>query len=105
MINIGITNDGAFFKVRTIPGASKSGVCGEHNGALKVKVNARPENGRANRELIECLAAFLGVKKADVTLARGEKSRNKTVVVKGISVEKISDILGGQNGIGTEKKS
>jgi hypothetical protein len=60
-----------------MPGASRSGVLGLWNGAVKVAVHAHPEAGRANRELIETLARALGVRRSEIELTGGERSRDK----------------------------
>ena len=50
--------DGCVLPVRAQPGARKSGVLGEQNGALKVAVTAPPEDGRANQALVEALREY-----------------------------------------------
>jgi len=63
------------------PRASRTRVVGEHDGRLKVQLAAPPVDGEANAALVEFLAGVLGVRKADVTLRRGEAGRRKTVRV------------------------
>jgi len=46
-----------------------------------VQIAAAPENGRANRELIALISELLGVPKGRLTVARGELSRRKLVLV------------------------
>ncbi len=71
------------FRVRVSPGARKPGIAGPHGGALKVRVAAPPERGRANREVRVLLARFLGVAPADVEVVAGHASRDKTIEVSG----------------------
>lgn len=69
--------------IRAVPNASRSEVVGKmDDGALKVKLKAPPEGGRANKELIACLAKHYGVAKRDIHLLSGETSRNKRVDVR-----------------------
>ncbi len=68
------------FKVKVIPNAKKNEVIRE-KGKLKVYVNAPAKDGRANRALIEILADFFNVKKRDVKIVSGEKSREKMVQI------------------------
>ena len=73
-------------KVRVQPRAGKRRVeriaeGGGGDGAFKVWLCSAPEGGKANNELIEVLAAHFKVKKSAVRVARGAKSRNKTVEV------------------------
>lgn len=66
--------------IRAIPNASRNEVVGEMaDGALKVKLQAPPEGGRANQALIETLAKHFGIPKRRVHLLRGDKSRLKQV--------------------------
>jgi uncharacterized protein (TIGR00251 family) len=87
-------SDGAIvFAVRVSPGAAKTRVAGEHDGALKVLVNAPPEKGKANKELIAFLAKTLGVKKSAVSLVSGETSRTKRIAVSTVAVGAFRDKL------------
>lgn len=65
--------------VRAQPGAKRSGVVGTWNGHLKIAVRARPEDGRANEELLDVLARALGLRPAALSLLRGEHARLKHV--------------------------
>jgi len=65
------------------PRASRTRVVGEHDGRLKLQLAAPPVDGEANAALVEFLAGALGVRKGDVTIARGEAGRRKTVRVAG----------------------
>ena len=49
---------------------------------LKVKVNQPPEDGRANKAVIEILADYFKVKKSAVSIISGETSRNKIIEIK-----------------------
>ena len=68
------------FKVKVIPNAKKNEVIMEE-GKLKVYVNVPAKDGRANRALIDILADFFNVKKRDVKIVSGEKSREKIVQI------------------------
>jgi uncharacterized protein (TIGR00251 family) len=81
--------DGVLIDVRVIPRAGRSGIAGTRDGALLVRLTAPPVEGAANSELIEVLATALGVAKRAVTLASGERSRQKRMRVAGISVSEV----------------
>jgi uncharacterized protein YggU (UPF0235/DUF167 family) len=49
-------------------------------------VTAPPERGRANEEVVELVAAVLGVRRAQVTLVAGTGSRDKLVELRGIDL-------------------
>ena len=61
------------------PGAARTAVTGVHGEALKVRVAARAVEGKANAELFRYLAGEFGVPLANVSLLRGETSRQKLV--------------------------
>jgi uncharacterized protein (TIGR00251 family) len=72
------SGDGTFvLKLHVQPGAGRTSVVGRHGDALKVKVAAPPEQGRANEACAALIASILGVKPASVTITGGETSRSK----------------------------
>ncbi|MCL2473208.1 MAG: DUF167 domain-containing protein, partial [Treponema sp.] len=48
-------------------------------GRLKIRIAAAPEDGKANEELRSFLAKTLGLRKNDIIIESGEKSRQKTL--------------------------
>ncbi|MGD0943295.1 MAG: DUF167 domain-containing protein [Acidimicrobiales bacterium] len=80
-------------RVRVQPGAGRSSVTGRHGDALAVKVAAPPLGGRANSECVELVADLLGVRKSQVELVSGEKSRLKRVRVTGIEPGRARDAI------------
>ena len=85
--------DGATIAVRVAPRASRTQVAGRHGDALKVSLAAPPVDGAANAELIRCLARLVGVRRSDVTIVRGERSRDKVVLVRGVDAWQLRPIL------------
>jgi uncharacterized protein (TIGR00251 family) len=76
--------EGSILPVRAQPGARKEKVVGEQNGALKIAVTAPPEDGRANKALIEVLRDVLGVKRSQIELLSGATSRDKRFLIRGV---------------------
>ncbi len=74
-------------QIKVVPKASKDRVGGWLGDRLKVTVTAPPEKGKANRAVVEVLAAALGVPRARVRVAAGETTPFKTVEVDGIDPE------------------
>jgi uncharacterized protein (TIGR00251 family) len=68
------------------PGAKQTEITGFHGDALKIRLNAPPIEGRANDALCKFIAQLFKVPVRQVTLKRGEKSRHKTLIVTGSSV-------------------
>jgi len=53
------------------------------NHVLKIKLKAKPVSGMANASLIEFLSEHLKVKKRDLVIIAGQKSRMKKIKVFG----------------------
>ena len=75
------------------PGGAHSEIVGRYGEGWKVRVAARAERGRANEALLDLLAETLGVPRARVDLVAGASSRDKVVVVEGISQEQADRTL------------
>jgi|SRR5437660_12797547 len=85
MIAVTETAQGCILAVRAQPGARKNALAGEHGGALKIKVTAPPQDGRANKALVEILCKTFNVKRSQVELVAGETSRDKRFLIRGLS--------------------
>jgi hypothetical protein len=66
--------------IRVTPKAGKDSVK-EENGNLKVYVTRPTQDGLANARVIELLAGYFNLKKYEIRIVRGEKSRNKSVQI------------------------
>ncbi|MBA2701266.1 MAG: DUF167 domain-containing protein [Chloroflexi bacterium] len=75
------------FAVRLTPRAAGEGVDGVVDGVLRVRVGAPAVGGAANLALIRLLAEELGVARSDVRIVAGATSRQKLIVVDGVSPE------------------
>lgn len=73
--------------------AKKNKIIGIYDGRLKLAIAAPPLEGRANREVQSFLASCLGLKKKEVTIVSGERSRRKTCALEGIEREALVEIL------------
>jgi uncharacterized protein (TIGR00251 family) len=63
--------------VRIQPGASDDKIVGVVNDALKIRITAPPEDGKANSHLVKYLAKTFGVAKSRVELITGANNRHK----------------------------
>ena len=72
-------------RLRVSPGASRSEVVGRFGDAWKVRVALPAEGGKANEALIALLATALDVPRAGIEIASGHGSRDKSVVIHGLS--------------------
>lgn len=73
--------DALVLSLHVQPGAARTEVSGLHGDALKIRLAAPPVEGRANAALLRFLADVFEVPLRQVTLVRGETSRQKTVRV------------------------
>ena len=69
-------------EIKVIPNAKRTELVKTETG-YKARLQAPPVDGKANEALIELLSKEFGVPKRDVEIAKGQTSRNKTVVIKG----------------------
>jgi len=86
-------DDAVVVSIHAQPGAGRTEVVGRHGAALKVKVAAPPEQGRANDALVALLSDKLGVPAASVTLTTGATSRTKAFRIAGVEPAAFGDKL------------
>jgi len=80
-------DDAVVLHVHVQPAAGRSAVVGRHGTALKVRVAASPEGGRANTACAELLAETFGLASAQVELVSGTSSRAKQYKLSGVDIE------------------
>lgn len=87
------SNKGISLFLHIQPNAKKSKILGLFGNRLKIALQAPATENKANLALIEFLANFLGLAKRQIELKSGEKSREKTVVIQGLSLNELSSRL------------
>ncbi len=68
------------------PGARLSAITGLSKEGVGVAVAAPPMDGEANAELIRFMAQVLGLRRSDLSLDSGARSRNKVLSISGLTV-------------------
>ena len=81
-------------RVRVQPGAGRDEVIGWREDALRVRVAAPPQDGRANVAVTRLLAAALGVAPSTVKLVRGAAARDKLFRVRALDAGAVRARLG-----------
>lgn len=71
--------DGIEIKLKVVPGASRSQIVGILGDRLKVKVAAPPEDGKANRAVVELLAEWLGTQAIEIVAGHGHPEKTARV--------------------------
>ena len=83
-------NDQVFrISIYAQPGSKKSGLAGEFDRALKIKILSPPVEGAANEALTTWIAQILGIRPSNVRLVLGSTSRRKVFEVRGIGAPEI----------------
>ena len=90
---IGNTTDGVVIDVKIIPNSRENKLDSIHDRRLKIRINAAPEDGKANKELVKFLAEIFSCKKSQVKIIRGETAQEKMVLVKDKLLEVIENII------------
>lgn len=86
------------------PGAKVSRVTGEHDGRLKVALNAPAVENRANDVLVAWLSDCLNVPRRQIQIVSGQTSRKKRVLVEGVTTQIAREALYSINPGTTEEK-
>ncbi len=79
--------------VKVVPRSSRDAIAGWLGVALKVRVAAPPERGRANKAVERLLAKTLGLRPEQVRVVRGMTSERKIVEIAGLSEAEILERL------------
>jgi uncharacterized protein (TIGR00251 family) len=87
------TDAGVSVTTRVTPRAGRTGIAGVRDDVLLVKLAAAPVDGAANDALIALLSATLHIPKRDITIAAGERSRTKRVVVVAMTAQEMAERL------------
>jgi uncharacterized protein (TIGR00251 family) len=93
MVDIKETEHGIILHVHVVPRSAKCEVSGVQGDALKLKITAPPVEGQANAECIRLLSDIMGIKKKQVRILGGHKSRKKTVAIEGIGRRDIEALI------------
>jgi uncharacterized protein len=85
---------GARIEVRLRPRGHADELLGLVGGVLQAKVSAPPVDGKANKALCRLVAKRAGVAPSRVSVVRGEKSRDKVLLVEGVDEATLMGRLG-----------
>lgn len=86
---------GAAVGIRVVTQAEATEIAGKtDDGAVKVRLVASPAgDDSANEELINFLAAQLGIEPRKIEIVAGVGSRDKIVSIEGLSTQEVEDKL------------
>ncbi len=94
---ISLRKEGVILTVKAKPGTSRRVPLrvvpvADGQSAVEVAVAAPPEDGKANKAILERLAKELGLKKNQLSIKAGSSGRLKTVEIEG-DPEKLSTLI------------
>jgi len=69
--------------IRVVPRSRREAVDPERGGRIVVRTAAAPVDGSANDRVVELLAEHFGVRRRQVEIVSGHRSRTKTVRITG----------------------
>lgn len=93
MLDFQQNQDGITLSVKVIPNSSRDEIMGLHDTALKIKVSAPPENGKANQAVILALAKALHINKTSIKIISGQTQPHKQIQINGITSQDIEQLL------------
>jgi uncharacterized protein (TIGR00251 family) len=85
VLHIDERDDSITIPVKVRPRSRHPGILGVRGEALLVGVSAPPEQGKANRALIQLLAQTLAIPRGSVEIVSGQSHPHKVVRCRGIS--------------------
>jgi uncharacterized protein len=74
----------ATISIRVQPRARSDALAALRAGVLIVRVMAPPLDGRANDAVCRLIARAVGVRASEVTILRGQRTRDKVVAIDGV---------------------
>ena len=90
------TDNGILLNIKVVPNSSKTMVMGiEEAGIvaepfLKIKISSPANENKANEELIKFLSKELKIPKSSIKLLKGEKNKEKKLLLKGYNLDNIN---------------
>ena len=86
-------SDDIVLDIQLIPRAGATTLAGMRDGAILIRLAAAPVAGAANLALVAFLADLLGIRKRNVVILSGDKSRRKRVKISGVTAEAVQHAL------------
>lgn len=79
--------------LKVVPGASRNTIAGWLGDSLKVRVQAPPEKGKANKAVIKLIAQTLNISPDQLEIVAGGSSAHKIVEIKQLSETEVFRLL------------
>jgi len=86
--------DGSTIDIKVRPSSTRRCLEGFSGGRIVVCVHSSPEKGKANKEALRVLSDVLGAPPSRLEVIRGQSSRDKTILVRGLPPDEVIRCLG-----------
>ena len=83
------TSKGIILNIRVVPRAAKTEAASMMGDELRIRLNAPPVDGKANKALLEFLSDSLDLPRRQIELVAGEHDRRKRILITGCPAEMI----------------
>ncbi|XP_073147597.1 uncharacterized protein [Henckelia pumila] len=77
------------------PGSKLATITDFDDEALGVQIDAPAKDGEANAALLDYISSVIGVKRRQVSIGSGSKSRDKVVIVEEVTLQNVFDAIDG----------
>lgn len=88
-----IASGNILLRIHAKPGAKQNAITDIMDEAIGVQIAAPPVDGEANAELVKYIAKVLQLRKSDVSVDRGSKSREKALLISGDAIKDPAHVL------------
>ncbi len=85
--------NGVLLQIRVHPNARQNGIEQDHTGLIRVRLNASPIKGAANKACIHFLSEFLKIPRSQIEIVRGLQSKEKYLGFKGMTPSFLAEVL------------
>ncbi len=96
VLGLSESSEGCILTVKVVPRAANNALIApkdESDEAWQVRLTAPAVDGKANSALIDFLSKCLKLRRRQIRIKLGEKSRRKAIILEGVSVAEIKDLL------------
>ena len=87
------SKDGIIINLKIVPNAKHNKIDGILGERLKVRIQAPPADGKANKMLVKFLSGIFDLPRSHVTIVTGESGRLKRIAIRGINKDKATLFL------------
>ncbi|KAI3451493.1 hypothetical protein Pfo_008158 [Paulownia fortunei] len=77
------------------PGSRLATITDMNDEALGVQIDAPAKDGEANAALLDYISSVIGVKRRQISIGSGSKSRDKVVIIEDVTLQSVFDALNG----------